>query len=100
MEIWMTDYIVKYAAWDGTIAYAATRIEMETLDLHRLSYQDAHREVERFVNHNWDAPEGSLTIITGHSKEMRKVAIVVLDRYGVAYTIGGPIGIDESYILI
>jgi len=27
MEIWMMDYIAKYAAWDGTIAYAAMRIK-------------------------------------------------------------------------
>jgi len=73
---------------------------MKTLDLHRLSYQDAHREIERFVNDNWDAPADSLKIITGHSQKMRKVATVVLHRYDVAYKIGGPLGIDDSYILI
>ena len=78
----------------------AMRDKMETLDLHKLSYQEAHRAVERFVNDNWDAPANSLKVITGHSHQMRKVAIVVLDRYDVAYTIGGPLGIDESYILI
>jgi len=73
---------------------------METLNLHGLSYEDAHREVERFINDNWDAPEGNLKIITGHSSKMRNVATVVLDRYDVAYKIGGPLGIDKSYILI
>ena len=73
---------------------------MKTLDLHGLTHGDAHREVERFVNDNWDALDGSLKIITGHSQKMRKVAIVVLDRYDVAYTIGGPIGIDQTYLLI
>ena len=73
---------------------------METLNLHGLNHEDAHREVERFVNDNWDAPADSLKIITGHSPKMRKVATVVLDRYDVAYKIGGPLGIDDSYILI
>jgi DNA-nicking Smr family endonuclease len=73
---------------------------MKTLDLHGLNYEDAHREVERFINDNWDSTEGSLKIITGHSTKMRNVATVVLDQYDVTYTIGGPLGMDQSYILI
>jgi DNA-nicking Smr family endonuclease len=73
---------------------------MKTLDLHGLNHEDAHREVEMFVNDNWDAPEGSLKIITGHSISMRKQVVEVLDRYDLGYSIGGPIGIDQSFILI
>jgi len=73
---------------------------MEILDLHGLNYEDAQREVERFVHTNWGAPDNSLKIITGHSQKMRNVATAVLDAYEVPYKIGGQLGIDNSYILI
>lgn len=98
----MINFTVKYVAWVGTTAYAVTRTrtETETLDLHGLNREDAHREVERFINTNWDALAESLKIITGHSQQMRDVVTAVLDRYIVPYRIGGPLGIDDSYILI
>lgn len=73
---------------------------MKKIDLHGSNYEDAHREVEKFINDNWGTPEGDLKIITGHSEKMRKVATAVLDRYGVAYKIGGSLNIDRSYIII
>jgi len=73
---------------------------MKTLDLHKLSYEDAERAVSRFINKNWDAPTLSLKIITGHSAIMRKKVINILNQYELDYMIGGYLHLDDSYIII
>jgi len=72
---------------------------MKTLDLHGLRHKDAQRKTEKFVNDNWSTIDGGLKIITGNSSTMKKVVTDVLDQYDLGYTIGGPLGIDGSYIL-
>jgi DNA-nicking Smr family endonuclease len=73
---------------------------MKTLDLHRMKHEDAYRAVDKFIDRNY-ADDSQLKIITGHSKDMREIVITIVTRlYSLSYKIGGPIGVDDSFIVI
>ena len=72
---------------------------MEKLDLHGLNYDEARRETIKFIEKHWDNFI-NLEIVTGHSIQMQNVVSGVLDEYKLTYSIGGFLGIDQSYILV
>ena len=71
---------------------------MYTLDLHGYTYEEAGREVERFINTNWGS--GDARIVTGHSRLMRGVVVSVLKKYKVTYTIGDVLQTTKAYIVV
>jgi len=71
------------------------------LDLHGMLYEDARRAVDELANTYWKwNPEDEADIITGHSPNMRNMVIGVLEEYSIEYYVGGPLGIDDTYIKI
>jgi DNA-nicking Smr family endonuclease len=70
---------------------------MKHLDLHGETIASARRKVELFVNRNWGSGE-DIEIITGHSQQMRRVVAEVFERYAMEWQVGGPLGVDDSYI--
>lgn len=74
---------------------------MRKLDLHGMRYEDARRAAEKFVNNNWEWDEYEEgEIITGHSSSMREMVIGILKEYNLDYKVGGPIGMDNTYIMV
>jgi len=74
---------------------------MIVLDLHGMRYEEARRNIERLANRYWTRTEQEeVKIITGHSSNMRKMVVGVLEEYSIDYEIGGPLGIDTTYIRI
>jgi len=74
---------------------------MVKLDLHGMRYEDARRAVDGLANTYWKwSPEDEAEIITGHSSNMRNMVIGVLKEYDIEYYVGGPLGIDATYIKI
>ena len=74
---------------------------MVKLDLHGMRYEDARRTVDKLANTYWKwGPEDEADIITGHSPTMREMVVEVLEEYSIEYSIGGPLGIDDSFIRI
>jgi len=74
---------------------------MVKLDLHGMRYEDARRAVDGLANTYWKwSPEDEAEIITGHSSNMRNMVIGVLKEYDIEYYVGGPLGIDDTYIKI
>ena len=79
---------------------------MRKIDLHGMRYEDAKRAVEKFVNGcSWQwgdvlpvDKEGE--IITGHSPNMREMVIEILKEYNIEYHVGGPLGVDDTYIKV
>ena len=69
------------------------------LDLHGIRHEEARRQTIRFIEKNWGSV-ADLKIITGHSQEMKKVAIDVIDEYSLEYRIGDYFGINSSFITI
>lgn len=53
----------------------------DILDLHGTSYQEVFNKVDRFIGENLLKGTSSVSIITGHSKEMIKQVKRVLDDY-------------------
>jgi len=60
---------------------------MKKLDLHGVCHADVKRSVIRFVEKNWDTKQKAV-IITGHSPQMKKIVIKILDEYKLKYRIG------------
>lgn len=74
---------------------------MIKLDLHGMRYEDARRAVDRLANTYWRwEPDDEAKIVTGHSANMRDMVIEILKEYDIDYSVGGPLGIDDSYIKI
>jgi len=74
---------------------------MIKLDLHGMRYEEARRAVDGLANTYWRwGPEDEAKIITGHSPNMRNMVIGVLKEYDIEYYVGGPLGIDDTYIKI
>lgn len=74
---------------------------MKKLDLHGMRYEDAKRAVEKLANSYWAwATDEEANIITGHSPNMRNMVIEILKEYEIDYYVGGPIGIDNTFIKI
>lgn len=74
---------------------------MIKLDLHGMRYEDAKQAVDELANTYWKwDPEEEAEIITGFSSDMRNMVIGILEEYSIDYYIGGPLGLDDSYIKI
>jgi hypothetical protein len=76
---------------------------MEEINLHGVNHEDVDREIDAYLNNNWSNKGlliDSFKVITGHSTQMRKEVIKVLDRYGLGYKIGGDLGVDDSYMIV
>ena len=73
---------------------------MKTLDLHGVTHEDAKIKVMRFIDRHYVQGD-QLKIITGHSQEMRDIVILIASKiYHVPYKVGGPLGVDRSFIMI
>jgi DNA-nicking Smr family endonuclease len=74
---------------------------MRKLDLHGMRYEDAKRAVEKLANSYWAWDQNDeAEIITGHSPDMRNMAIGILKEYEIEHYVGGPMGIDDTFIKI
>ena len=72
---------------------------MKKLDLHGIKHEDVRNEVIRAIESGWDSGE-VLEIITGHSKEMKKLAKEVITEYDLPYKIGDELGINNNFIKV
>ena len=69
---------------------------MIELDLHGMRHREAEDALERTINGSWGADE-ELQIITGHSPQMKKIVVDILDNYRLQYTIGDFSGHNMGY---
>ena len=70
---------------------------MVTLDLHGETHEEAKRLLERTLNSMWGSEE-ELEIITGNSRQMKRIVIDILKEYTLEYTIGDWITHNNGYI--
>ena len=74
---------------------------MRKLDLHRMRYEDAKQAVEKLANSYWAWEiDDEAVIITGHSSDMRNMAVGILKEYEIEYHVGGLMGVDDTFIKI
>ena len=74
---------------------------MKKLDLHKMRYEDAKRAVEKLANSYWAwDSDDEADVITGHSSDMRNMVVEILKDYETDYYIGGPMGMDDTFIRV
>jgi hypothetical protein len=73
--------------------------ETNLLDLHGIAHSDVRRLVIRFIEDQWDN-SGNITIVTGHSKKMIRLATEVLDEYQLSYKLGDTFGYNNGCITV
>jgi DNA-nicking Smr family endonuclease len=63
------------------------------LDLHGTKHDDVRRKVDMFIWENMRTDESQVTIVTGHSIEMKNIVRQVVTEYGMSsreeFTNGG-----------
>jgi len=73
---------------------------MKILDLHRLRYEEAEREIIHFIEDCWGSGEDEAKVITGHSSQMRKLVVDIVKEYDAKTAVGGAVGIDDTFVMI
>ena len=73
---------------------------MKILNLHRLRYEEAEREIIHFIEDCWGSGEDKAKVITGHSSQMRKLVIDIVKEYDAKTAVGGAVGIDDTFVMI
>ena len=67
------------------------------LDLHGIKHENVKREVIEFIESHWyDDPMPDIIVITGHSEQMRKIVIEVIEEYQIEWEYG----LRHSYLRI
>lgn len=70
---------------------------MKEIDLHGIGHEQAKELLEITINKLWCIND-ELCIITGHSDQMKKIVIDILEDYKLDYTIGDFSGRNMGFI--
>ena len=74
-------------------------LNIETIDLHGLHYNDVKRSLIRKIEMYWNS-KIILKIITGNNIKMKNIVTDLLDEYKLNYKIGGNIGINKGMMTV
>ena len=74
-------------------------LNIETIDLHGLHYNDVKRSLTRKIEMYWGS-KLILKIITGNNIKMKNIVTNLLDEYTLDYKIGGDIGINNGMMIV